>query len=202
MASMASRVLDKAVEQLSTLPGIGHKTATRFALDLLRRSPAEVEQLAASLTALKTAIHDCPRCHNIADGDLCDICANPRRDASTLCVVENVKDVLSIEATRQYHGLYHVLGGVISPMDGVGPGDLHVASLVERLNDPSVHELIFALSATIEGDTTAYYIYKKLSRRDDLIVTTLAKGIAVGNELEYTDELTLGRSLVNRVRFT
>ena len=202
MGSMASRVLDKAVEQLSTLPGIGRKTALRFALDLLRRSPAEVEQLSASLTALKTSIRECSRCHNIADGDLCDICANPRRDASTLCVVENVKDVLSIEATRQYHGLYHVLGGVISPMDGIGPADLHVATLVERVNDPSVHELIFALSATIEGDTTAYYIYKKLSRRDDLIVTTLAKGIAVGNELEYTDELTLGRSLVNRVCFT
>ena len=202
MASLSSKLLENAVEQLATLPGIGRKTALRFALHLLRQSPEDVRKFTDSIAALKTSIRECRQCHNIADGDLCEICADNRRDPSVICVVENIKDILSIEATGQYRGLYHVLGGIISPMDGVGPADLHIATLVERAASPAVGEIIFALSATIEGDTTAYYIYKKLPRRGEITVSTLAKGIAVGNDLEYTDELTLGRSIVNRVRFT
>ena len=202
MASLSSKALENAIEQFATLPGIGRKTALRFALHMLRQNPEEVKRFADSLTALKTDICECKRCHNIADGDLCEICGDPRRDASTICVVENIKDILSIETTGQYHGLYHVLGGVISPVDGIGPSDLRIDSLIERASDPAIREVIFALRATIEGDTTGYYIYKKLPRRDEITVSTLAKGIAVGNDLEYTDELTLGRSIVNRVRFS
>ena len=202
MASLSSKALENAIEQFATLPGIGRKTALRFALHMLRQNPEEVKRFADSLTALKTDICECKRCHNIADGDLCEICGDSRRDASTICVVENIKDILSIEATGQYRGLYHVLGGVISPVDGIGPSDLRIDSLIERASDPAIREVIFALRATIEGDTTGYYIYKKLPRRDEITVSTLAKGIAVGNDLEYTDELTLGRSIVNRVRFS
>lgn len=202
MPSLSSKLLENAVEQFATLPGIGHKTALRFALHMLRQSPEDVKKFTESLTALKESIHQCKQCHNIADNDLCEICGDSRRDSSTICVVENIKDILSIEATGQYHGLYHVLGGIISPMDGIGPSDLHIASLIERVAARPVREIIFALSATIEGDTTGYYIYKKLPRRDEITVSTLAKGIAVGNDLEYTDELTLGRSILNRVKFS
>lgn len=202
MPSLSSKLLENAVEQFASLPGIGRKTALRFALHVLRQSPEEVRKFADSLTALKESIHECKQCHNIADTDLCEICGDARRDATTICVVENIKDILSIEATGQYRGLYHVLGGIISPMDGIGPSDLHIATLIERVASPAVREVIFALRATIEGDTTGYYIYKKLPRRDEIAVSTLAKGIAVGNDLEYTDELTLGRSIVNRVKFS
>lgn len=201
MQSLSSKLLENAVEQFASLPGIGHKTALRFVLHLLRQNPEDVKKFTDSITALKTEIQECKHCHNIADSDTCEICRDPRRDSSTICVVENVKDILSIEATGQYKGLYHVLGGIISPMEGIGPSDLHINSLIERVNSTAIHEVIFALRATIEGDTTGYYIYKKLPRQSEIIVSTLAKGIAIGNDLEYTDELTLGRSIVNRVKF-
>lgn len=200
--SLSSRLVEKAVEQFASLPGIGRKTALRFVLHLLRRDKQEVERFTESIRQLKESIRECPRCHNLSDSELCAICADPQRNASVICVVENIQDVISIEATGQFNGHYHVLGGIISPMDGTGPGDLHIDTLFERAAAPGIREIIFALSATIEGDTTAYYIYKKIPRSDSLSVTTLAKGIAVGNDLEYTDELTLGRSLINRVAFS
>lgn len=201
MQSLSSKLLEKAVEQFASLPGIGRKTALRYVLHMLRQSPEDVKQFTDSITALKESIRECRQCHNISDEDICELCSDPKRDAHTICVVENIKDIMSLEATGQYRGLYHVLGGIISPMDGIGPSDLHIASLLERVAHPDVKEVIFALRATIEGDTTGYYIFKKLPRRDELLVSTLAKGIAVGNDLEYTDELTLGRSIVNRVKF-
>lgn len=201
MQSLSSKLLENAVEQFATLPGIGRKTALRFVLHLLRQNPEDVKKFTDSITALKTEIQECKHCHNIADSDTCEICSDSRRDTSTICVVENVKDILSIEATGQYKGLYHVLGGIISPMEGISPSDLHINSLIERVNSTTIREVIFALRATIEGDTTGYYIYKKLPRQSEITVSTLAKGIAIGNDLEYTDELTLGRSIVNRVKF-
>ena len=152
-----------------------------------------------SVGDLKKNIKECRRCHNISDGEICEICSDPKRDNTTLCVVENIKDILSIEATSQYNGLYHVLGGIISPMDGIGPADLHITSLVERVEQEPIREIIFAL---IEGDTTGYYIFKKMKNKEDLVISTIAKGISIGNDLEYTDELTLGRSIVNRVKFS
>lgn len=201
MQNSSSKLLDKAIEQFALLPGIGRKTAMKFVLYMLKKSPEDVAAFINSIEELKKNIQECRQCHNIADAELCDICADKRRDASTICVVENIKDIISIEATLQYKGLYHVLGGIISPMDGIGPADLHIESLLQRANQAEIKEIIFALSATIEGDTTAYYIYKKLNKREDLSVSTIAKGIAVGNDLEYTDELTLGRSIVNRITF-
>ena len=196
------KLLDKAVEQLASLPGVGRKTALKFALNLLKRDEKEVKAFAESILELKRNIRECSVCHNMADGDVCEICSDPKRDKTIICVVESIKDVLSIEATSQYNGLYHVLGGVISPMDGIGPTDLHIASLVQRVEEDSrIREIIFALSATPEGDTTGYYIFKRLSHREDLTISTIAKGISIGNNLEYTDELTLGRSIVNRVKF-
>lgn len=202
MQSSSSKLLENAVEQFASLPGVGRKTALKYALFLLKKNEAEVQQFIRSLSELKENIRECRQCHNIADGELCDICSDPRRDTSVICVVESIKDILSIEATAQYHGLYHVLGGIISPMEGIGPADLHIESLLRRLQTESIGEVIFALSATIEGDTTGYYIYKKMPKRNDLIVSTLAKGISVGNDLEYTDELTLGRSILNRVSYS
>lgn len=202
MQSSSSKLLEKAVEQFASLPGVGRKTALKYALFLLRKNEAEVRQFIRSLSDLKENIRECRQCHNIADGELCDICSDKKRDTSVVCVVESIKDIMSIEATAQYHGLYHVLGGIISPMEGVGPADLHIESLLRRLQTEGIREVIFALSATIEGDTTGYYIYKKIPKRGELIVSTLAKGISVGNDLEYTDELTLGRSILNRVSYT
>ena len=198
----SSKLLDKAVDQFASLPGVGRKTALKFVLHLLKKNADEVDSFIGSIGELKKNIRECKICHNISDGEICEICADRKRDRSTICVVENIKDILSIEATSQFQGLYHVLGGIISPMDGIGPADLHIPSLLERAEQASVKEIIFALSATIEGDTTGYYIFKKLPRRDEITVSTLAKGIAIGNDLEYTDELTLGRSLVNRVKFS
>lgn len=197
----SSKLLDKAVDQFASLPGIGRKTALKFVLHLLKKNTSEVENFIQSIHDLKTHIRECKQCHNISDGELCDICSDPKRDATTICVVENIKDILSIEATSQYNGLYHVLGGIISPMDGIGPADLHITSLLERIEQNPVREIIFALSATIEGDTTGYYIFKKLKNKAELVISTIAKGISIGNDLEYTDELTLGRSIVNRVKF-
>lgn len=198
----SSKLLDKAVDQFASLPGVGRKTALKFVLHLLKKNLEEVNAFVQSIAELKKNIRECRQCHNMADGDLCEICADPKRDGTTICVVENIKDILSIEATSQYNGLYHVLGGIISPMDGIGPADLHIQSLLERVEREQVREIIFALSATIEGDTTGYYIFKKLKNKEELTISTIAKGISIGNDLEYTDELTLGRSIVNRVRFS
>ncbi|MDR0982231.1 MAG: recombination mediator RecR [Culturomica sp.] len=199
--SYSTKLLDKAVEQFASLPGIGKKTAMKFVLSILKRSTDEVNAFINSINELKN-IKECKVCHNIADEDLCEICKNRRRDDSMICVVENIRDLMAIEATAQFKGLYHVLGGVISPMDGVGPSELNIGDLIERTQKGEIKEVIFALSATIEGDTTAYYIYKKIKSNDGLIISTIAKGIAVGNDLEYTDALTLGRSISNRISFT
>ena len=197
----SSRLLENAVQELAKLPGIGRKTALRLALHLLRQETSDVEQFAAAISTMKHDVKHCHVCHNISDTDLCPICADPRRDSSTVCVVENIQDVLAIENTQQFHGLYHVLGGLISPMDGIGPGDLQIDSLVERVAEGNVKEVILALSSTMEGDTTNFYIFRKLSPHDNVKVSIIARGIAVGNELEYTDEVTLGRSIINRTPF-
>ncbi|MBQ2321297.1 MAG: recombination protein RecR [Bacteroidales bacterium] len=196
----SSKLLDDAVGQFAKLPGIGRKTALRLVLHLLREQKEEVSLFTEAIRAVRNDIHYCSVCHNISDTDTCDICTNPQRDHSTVCVVENVRDVMAVEATRQYAGVYHVLGGVISPMDGIGPDDLNIESLEERAAAGKVGEVILALSATMEGDTTNFYIYKRLAPYG-VKLTTIARGIAVGDELEYADEVTLGRSLVNRVPF-
>ena len=196
----SSKLLDDAVGQFAKLPGIGRKTALRLVLHLLREQKEEVSLFTEAIRAVRNDIHYCSVCHNISDTDTCDICTNPQRDHSTVCVVENVRDVMAVEATRQYAGVYHVLGGVISPMDGIGPDDLNIESLEERAAAGKVGEVILALSATMEGDTTNFYIYKRLAPYG-VKLTTIARGIAVGDELGYADEVTLGRSLVNRVPF-
>lgn len=198
----ASPLLENAVTELSRLPGIGRKTALRLALHLLRRDESESVALGQAIIDMRRNINYCRQCHNISDEDICPVCNDPRRDKTTVCVVENVNDVMSIERTRQYTGLYHVLGGVISPMDGIGPDSLEIDSLVKRVEQGEVDEVILALGATMEGDTTNYYIFRKLARFQDLRITQLARGVAVGNDLEYTDELTLGRSLLQRTLFT
>lgn len=199
--SVNSSLLENAVSELSKLPGIGRKTALRLALHLLRRDPQEALALGESIISMRQNICYCQRCHNISEQELCPICSDSRRDEKTVCVVENVKDVITIESTHQHHGLYHVLGGVISPLDGIGPSDLEIASLVKRVADENIEEVILALSPTIEGDTTNFYIYRKLSELP-VRVTMLARGLSIGNELEYTDELTLGKSIQNRVLFS
>ena len=196
-----SRLLENAVSQFSRLPGIGRKTALRLVLHLLRQDTEDVEQLASALTTMKREVKRCNVCHNISDQDVCPICSDPRRDRSTVCVVENIQDVMAIENTQQFHGLYHVLGGVISPMDGIGPSDLEIQSLVDRVGQGDVVEVILALSPTMEGDTTNFYIFRKLAPFPQLKVTVIARGVSVGDELEYTDEVTLGRSILNRTIF-
>ena len=195
-----SRLLENAVGQFSRLPGIGRKTALRLVLWMLRQEDADVEQFAEAVHRLKQEVKYCKICHNISDSDVCPICADPRRDASTVCVVENIQDVMAIENTLQFHGLYHVLGGVISPVDGVGPSDLQIDSLVNRVAEGGISEVILALGSTMEGDTTNFYISRKLADFD-LVISVLARGISVGDELEYTDEVTLGRSIINRTPF-
>ena len=195
-----SQLLEKAVSEFSKLPGIGRKTALRLVLWMLRQDPEEVEQFAAAVSLLKREVKYCHTCHNISDTDICPICADSRRDASTVCVVENIQDVMAIENTQQFHGRYHVLGGIISPMDGIGPGDIEIDSLVKRVAEGGIQEIILALSPTMEGDTTNFYIYRKLACYD-VKISVIARGIAVGNELEYTDEVTLGRSIMNRTLF-
>lgn len=192
--------LERAVRAFGTLPGIGTKTAMRLVLHLLRQERADVLAFADSLQQLVDNVHYCHVCHNISDTDTCTICANPRRDHSVICVVEDVQDVMAIEQTQQFSGVYHVLGGVISPMDGIGPQDLEIASLVERVQAGGVKEVILALSPTMEGDTTDFYIYRKLAGCD-VRITTIARGVAQNDQLHYTDELTLGRSIVNRIEF-
>ena len=186
--------------EFSKLPGIGRKTALRLVLWILRQDNSDVEQFAQALCQLKQEVKYCHICHNISDTETCPICSDERRDKSTVCVVENIQDVMAIENTQQFHGLYHVLGGIISPMDGMGPGDIEIDSLIRRVADGDVQEVILALSPTMEGDTTNFYIYRKLASYN-VKVSVIARGVAVGNELEYTDEVTLGRSIMNRTLF-
>jgi recombination protein RecR len=197
----SSQLLEKAVSEFSRLPGIGRKTALRLVLWMLRQEESDVEQFTDAITNLKNEIKYCQTCNNISDSDICPICSDPRRDASTVCVVENVQDVMAIENTQQFKGLYHVLGGIISPMDGIGPGDIEIESLVNRVAEGNVREVILALSPTMEGDTTNFYIYRKLAPYADVKISIIARGVSVGNELEYTDEVTLGRSILNRTIF-
>ncbi len=196
-----SALLEKAVDEFAKLPGVGRKTAMRLVLHLLRQDDAAVDAFSSAIVRLKREVKYCAVCHNISDADICRICSNSGRDASTVCVVENVRDVMAVEATQQYHGLYHVLGGVISPMDGVGPSDLEIDSLVGRVKQGGIDEVILALSTTMEGDTTNFYIYRKLEKLE-VKLSVIARGISVGDELEYADEVTLGRSIVGRVPFT
>ena len=195
-----SMLLEKAVNEFSKLPGIGRKTAMRLVLHLLRQETSVVEAFGNAMITLKHEVKYCSVCHNISDTEVCQICGNPGRDGSTICVVENIRDVMAVEGTQQFRGLYHVLGGVISPMDGVGPGDLQIESLIDRVSKGGVNEIILALSSTMEGDTTNFYIYRKLEKTG-VKLTVIARGISIGDELEYTDEVTLGRSIVNRIPF-
>jgi recombination protein RecR len=206
MTNYPSILLAKAVDQFASLPGIGRKTALRLVLHLLRQSEKDVDVFASALTSLKRDVHYCRICHNVSDQEVCPICQSHKRDKHTVCVVENVQDVMSIENTGQYHGLYHVLGGIISPMDGVGPSDLEIDSLVARIVAEDIHEVILALPTTMEGDTTNFYIYRRLQNTTlhnatPLKISQIARGVAIGNEIEYTDEITLGRSIVNRIEF-
>ncbi len=198
----ASKLLEGAVTELSRLPGIGRKTALRLALHILRCDEGTGVALGESIIRMRRGVRYCSICHNISETEVCPICADSRRDRSTVCVVESVKDVMSFENTRQYGGLYHVLGGVISPMDGIGPDQLEIDSLVERVASGEVCEVILALSATMEGETTNFYLYRRLAPYADVRITQLARGVSVGNEIEYTDEITLGRSLLNRTLFS
>ena len=192
-----SALLEKAVQEFSRLPGIGRKTALRLVLHLLRQEEATADSLASAISKMRHEVKYCRVCHNISDTDVCPICADHRRDTSTICVVENVQDVMAVENTQQYHGLYHVLGGIISPMDGIGPSDIEVDSLVRRVAEGGIAEVILALSSTMEGDTTNFYISRKLETYD-VRLSVIARGISVGDELEYTDEVTLGRAILNR----
>ena len=196
-----SQLLEKAVGEFAKLPGIGRKTAMRVVLHLLRQESAAVEAFGNSIITLKREVKYCKVCHNISDTEICRICSNPNRDASTVCVVESIRDVMAVEATQQYTGLYHVLGGVISPMDGISPSDLEIESLVERVREGGVKEVILALSPNMEGDTTNFFIFRKLASFD-VKMSVIARGISIGDELEYADEVTLGRSIVNRTLFT
>ena len=216
--NFSSHLLQRAVDEVSCLPGIGRKTALRLVLHLLRQDARATSTLCESLSLLRNEVKYCRMCHNISDTDICEICANPKRDASVLCVVENIQDVMAIESTNQYRGLYHVLGGVISPMDGIGPSNLHIQSLIERVTAGGIREIIFALSPTMEGDTTNYFIYKRLMQLTQTSaqgnftheaqnmnlprITIIARGVAQNDELQHTDEATLSRALVGRTLFT
>jgi len=206
-----SLLLTNAVDEFAKLPGVGRKTALRLVLHLLRQEPERALQLGESLIRLRKEVRYCKVCHNISDSETCSICSSPQRDSQTICVVENVKEVMIVESTRMFSGLYHVLGGLISPMDGIGPQQLQIDSLVKRIKDSyendnpnskPIREVILALSTTMEGDTTNFYIFRKLAEFPQLKITTLARGVAVGDELEYADEITLGKSITNRTLFT
>ncbi len=196
----SSRLLENAVNEFAKLPGIGRKTALRLVLHLLRQEADSVNHFSEAIRQVRTEIKYCNRCNNISDTDVCEICADEKRDHSVICVVESIRDVMAIENTRQFNGLYHVLGGVISPMDGIGPDDLNIGSLEEKIKEGQANEIILALSTTMEGDTTNFYLYKRFAAYP-VSITTIARGISVGDELEYADEVTLGRSLVNRLPF-
>ncbi len=197
---LPSKHLNEAVEAIASLPGIGRKSALRLALHLLRRDKLEVDQFAAAIAGMKENVRFCEVCGNISDGPKCNICTHPKRDESVVCIVEDLRDVLAIESTQLFQGKYHVLGGIISPMDGIGPSDLNISSLFPRLEDEAVKEVILALNATMEGDTTAFYLYKKLEQYN-LKVSSIARGVSIGDELQYTDEITLGRSIQHRTPF-
>lgn len=198
--NIPSKLIEEATEQLASLPGIGKRTALRLVLNLLQKTPEEVTRFANSFTELKSKVKYCGNCHNISDSEVCSICSNPKRDEKTVCVVEDIRDIMAIEATMQYKGQYHVLGGIISPMDGIGPADLTIESLVNKVTTGTVTEIILALPSTMEGDTTSFFIYKKLGKTG-VSITSIAKGISVGNDLEYADEVTLGRSIINRIPY-
>lgn len=195
-----SALLENAVNELASLPGVGRKTALRLALHMLRREVSYTEGFASALVALRKDVKYCKVCHNICDEEICSICAEPNRDHSTICVVENIKEVMAIENTGQFRGVYHVLGGIISPMDGIGPGDLQIDSLVERVATGEVKEIVLAFSTTMEGDTTNFFIYRKLAPYE-VKISVIARGVSIGDEIEYADEITLGRSIVNRTSF-
>lgn len=196
----SSQLLSQAVDEFSKLPGVGPKTALRLVLHLLRQDVEQVDAFSSAISRLRKEVKYCEVCHNISDSDVCSICSNPKRDASTICVVENIQDVMAIEKTQSFRGLYHVLGGVISPMEGIGPSDLQIASLVERVHNNDITEVILALSPTMEGDTTNFYIFRKLADAD-VTISVIARGVAQNDELQYTDEVTLGRSIINRTPF-
>lgn len=199
--NIPSKILENAVDQIASLPGIGKKTALRLALSLLKRSSVEVSDFTEAIAELKKSIQLCDTCYNLSDEKTCKVCANPIRDRGILCVVEDIRDVMAIESTNQYKGVYHVLGGIISPMDGIGPNDLRINELIERIaNKPPVKEIILALSTTMEGDTTAFYLYRKLQDKE-LVISTIARGVSIGDELEYIDEVTLGRSILQRTPY-
>ncbi|MDD2344521.1 MAG: recombination mediator RecR [Bacteroidales bacterium] len=200
MNTLSSKILQNAVNEISRLPGIGKRTALRLALSILKYSNDEMDDFVKAFVSLKNDIYFCKLCHNISDTEICPICQDSRRDKSIVCVVQDIRDIIAIENTRQYRGVYHVLGGIISPMDGVGPDDLNFKSLFERIQNMDIQEVVLALPTTIEGDTTNYYIYKNMES-SNVHVSIIARGIAVGDELEYADEVTLGRSLINRVDF-
>jgi recombination protein RecR len=192
-----SKLLENAVNEFASLPGIGRKTAFRLVMNLLKRDSEEVKRFGESIIRLHREIHYCKSCHNISDSETCSICSDEKRDRSLICVVENIQDVMAIENTRQYRGVYHVLGGVISPVDGIGPADLKIDTLEEKVKNGGINEIILALSTTMEGDTTNFYLFRKLNKYN-VFLTTLARGVAIGDELEYTDEITLGRAINNR----
>jgi len=198
--NIPSKYIEEAVEQLSSLPGIGKRTALRLVLNLLNRSEDEINRFSNAFTSMKFNVKKCTSCGNVSDVETCVICSNTKRNKSQICIVEDIRDILAIEATESYNGIYHVLGGIISPMDGVGPGDLNINTLIEKLKTENITEIIFALSATMEGDTTNYYLYKKIAPFS-IEVTSLSRGVSVGSELQYADELTLSRSLLNRQPF-
>lgn len=197
---LSSKLLNEAVDQLSSLPGIGRRTALRLALHLVKNSEDEINAFTSAFTNLKKHLKNCSSCYNISDTEICEICSNPNRDHNTICVVEDIRDVMAIENTMQYKGIYHVLGGVISPIDGVGPNDLETNSLIEKAQNGEIKEIILALSTTMEGDTTNFYLYRKLANCD-VSLSTLSRGVAIGDEIQYADEVTLGRSIVNRMPY-
>ncbi|MBR5324015.1 MAG: recombination protein RecR [Muribaculaceae bacterium] len=199
--TFSSSLLDSAINEISKLPGIGKKSALRLVLHLLRQDEGVAVALGEAIIKLRKEINYCKVCHNISENEVCDICSDEKRDKSTVCVVENIKDVISIENTRQFNGLYHVLGGIISPIDGISPNDIEIESLVNRVKSGEIKEIILALSTTMEGDTTNFYIFRKLAGYD-VKISILARGVSIGDELEYTDEVTLGRSILNRTLFT
>jgi len=198
--NFSSKLIEEAVNEFSKLPGVGKRTALRFVLHLMKLNPAEVTQFGNSFIKLRNELRYCSNCHNVADKPLCNICENPNRDLSTVCVVEDIRDVMAIENTQQYRGSYHVLGGIISPMDGIGPADLTIESLVSKTSNGEIKEVIMALSTTMEGDTTNFYIYKRL-KEFNITISTIARGVSIGDELAYADEVTLGRSIVNRMPY-
>jgi len=200
MNTYSSKLVENTVNELARLPGIGRKTALRLTLHILKKDTSQAEALGNAIIKMKNEIMYCSVCHNISDTEICEICGNPKRDKKTVCVVEDIRDMMAIENTGQYTGVYHILGGIISPMDGVGPGDLNIESLVNRISSGEVKEVIMALSTTIEGDTTNFYIFKRL-KEFNVEITAIARGIAIGDELEYADEITLGRSILNRMPY-